>query len=155
MSIRSVKQILEEAIEGEIASHRLYTMAAEKVRAPHVKEALLQLAREELGHRGTLEKMLQNPGHLRYKVRKLKSAPSEDYGIGDHLVVAPLGPDATFQDVCIFASKKEQASYLMYQRLAEQNEGEVAELFEAMAKDEMRHKNLVEGWYEEVIYQDF
>ena len=29
------------------------------------------------------------------------------------------------------------------------------DLLEAMAKDELRHKNLVEGWYEEVIYQEF
>ncbi|HNS49963.1 MAG TPA: ferritin family protein [Anaerolineae bacterium] len=155
MSARSVKAILQEAIEGEIASNQLYARAALMVRAPHVRDALLQLAEEELGHKATLERMLENPGHLRYKVRKLQAAPVEDFGIGDHLVVQPLGPDATFQDVCIFASKKEQASYLMYKSLAEQNDGEVRSLFEAMAKDEMRHKNLVEGWYEEVIYQAF
>jgi len=152
---KNVEGILREAIEGEIDSHRLYTRAAEMVQAPQVRQTLLQLAQEELGHRAALEKMLANPGHLRYKVRELRAAPVTDYGIGDHLVAQPLGPDATFQDVCIFASKKEQASYLMYQHLAEQTGGEVRGLFEAMAKDEMRHKNLVEGWYEEVIYQEF
>jgi len=151
----AVREILQEAIEGEIASHRLYTSAAQMVRAAHVKETLQQLAQEELGHKATLEKLLERPRLVRAQVRKLKRERVEDYGIGDHLVVKPLGPEATFQDVCIFASKKEQASYLMYQRLAEQNEGEVQELFQAMAGDELRHKNLVEGWYEEVIYQDF
>jgi rubrerythrin len=66
-----------------------------------------------------------------------------------------LGPDATFQDVCIFAAKKEQQSYELYRDMAAQNEGEIQELLAAMAKDELRHKNLVEGWYEEVIYQEF
>jgi rubrerythrin len=81
--------------------------------------------------------------------------PIQDYKIGDHLVSKPLGPGSTFQDVCIFASKKEQQSYELYSGLAEQNEAEVHDLFAAMAKDELRHKNLVEGWYEEVVYKEF
>jgi hypothetical protein len=68
---------------------------------------------------------------------------------------APLGPDSTFQDVCIFASKKEQESYQLYRDLAAQSTGEVRDLLEAMAKDELRHKNLVERWYEDVVYQEF
>jgi rubrerythrin len=151
----SIVAILQEAIQGEIDSHRLYSSAVELVRAEHIKEVLRQLAQEELGHKAALEKMLTNPGQMRWQVRKLQAAPIVDYGVGDHLVAEPLGPDSTFQDVCIFASKKEQGSYLLYRGLAEQNDGEVRDLFEAMAKDELRHKNLVEGWYEEVIYQEF
>ena len=151
----AVREILQEAIEGEIASHRLYTSAAQMVRAAHVKETLQQLAQEELGHKATLEKLLERPRLVRAQVRKLKRERVEDYGIGDHLVVKPLGPEATFQDVCIFASKKEQQSYELYRDMADQNEGEIRDLFAAMAKEELRHKNLVEGWYEEVVYQEF
>lgn len=151
----TIQTILNEAIEGEIESHRLYSNAVNLVHAEHVKETLRELAREELGHRASLEKLLANPGQARWEVRKLRAAPIQDYGIGDHLVVKPLGPDSSFQDVCIFASKKEQASHELYGRLAEGNEGHIRELFEAMAKDELRHKNLVEGWYEEVIYKEF
>ncbi len=152
---KTVKEILQEAIQGEIESYELYTGAQEMVKAAHVKETLQQLAQEELGHKATLERMLTSPGQVRRSVQKLQQAPVEDYKIGDHLVVEPLGPDSTFQDVCIFASRKEQQSHELYKGLAEENEGEIRDLFEAMAKDELRHKNLVEGWYEEVIYQDF
>jgi len=151
----SIEEILREAIQGEIESHELYTNAVNLVRTPHVKETLLQLANEELGHKAYLERLLASPGHVRRAVRGLKREAIQDYKIGDHLVVLPLGPDSTFQDVCIFASKKEQHSYELYRDLAEQNEGEVRELFEAMSKDELRHKNLAETWYEEVVYQDF
>jgi rubrerythrin len=151
----NVEDILREAIQGEIESYELYTNASGLVQTEHVKEALRQLAQEELGHRASLEKLLLGPGEMRRVVRRLQQAPIQDYKIGDHLVVKPLDPDSTFQDVCIFASRKEQASYELYRDLAEQNEGEIRDLFEAMAKDELRHKNLVEGWYEEVIYQDF
>lgn len=151
----SIEEILREAIQGEIESHELYTNAVKLVKQEHVRETLRQLAQEELGHRAALEKMLASPGSVRRGVQQLQQAPIQDYKIGDHLVVQPLGPNSTFQDVCIFASRKEQQSYELYRDLAGQNEGEVRDLFEAMAKDELRHKNLVEGWYEEVVYQDF
>jgi rubrerythrin len=151
----SIEEILHEAIQGEIESYELYTNAIELVKQEHVKEALRELAQEELGHKAALERMAASPGSVRRGVKRLQRTPIQDYKIGDHLVVKPLGPDSTFQDVCIFASRKEQQSYELYRDLAEENEGEVRALFEAMAKDELRHKNLVEGWYEEVIYQDF
>ncbi|MFN2291046.1 MAG: ferritin family protein [Anaerolineae bacterium] len=151
----TIEGMLREAIQGEVESYELYTNAVELVQAEHVKDTLRQLAREELGHKASLERMLASPANIRRGIRRLQAEAVQDYKIGDHLVVKAIGPDATFQDVCIFASRKEQQSYELYQDLAEQNEGEIRELFEAMAKDELRHKNLVEGWYEEVIYQDF
>lgn len=151
----TVEEVLREAIQGEIDSHELYTDAVALVQAEHVKGMLRELAQEELGHRAALEKMLANPSRVSYQVRKLQEAPIEDYKIGDHLVVRPLGPDSTFQDVCIFASRKEQESHELYRDMAQQNEGEIRDLLEAMSKDELRHKNLVEAWYEEVVYQEF
>jgi rubrerythrin len=154
-TMNTIEEILQEAIEGEIESHKLYTDAVSLVDTPHVKDALRELAQEELGHRTALERMLLSPGQVRRSVRKIQQAPIQDYKIGDHLVAKPLGPDSTFQDVCIFASKKEQKAHELYKGLAEENEGQIRDLFEAMAKDELRHKNLVESWYEEVVYKDF
>jgi rubrerythrin len=151
----TVEDILREAIQGEVESYELYTDAVRLVRAEQIKDALRQLAQEELGHKASLERMLASPGQMRRSVQQLQKAPIQDYQVADHLVVKPLGPDATFQDVCIFASRKEQQSHELYKEMAEQNEGEIRDLFEAMAKDELRHKDLVERWYEEVIYQDF
>ncbi len=151
----TIEEILREAIQGEVESYELYTNAANMIKADHIKDTLHELAREEVGHKAYLERMLANPASLRRGVKRLRTEPTQDYKIGDHLVVKPLGPDATFQDVLIFASRKEQGSYELYRDLAEENEGEVRDLFEAMAKDELRHKNLVERWYEEVVYQDF
>lgn len=151
----TVEGILSEAIQGEIESYELYSTAVELVQAEHIKQLLRELAQEELGHKAALERMLANPSQLRGQVRALQAATVEDYKIADHLVVRPLGPDSTFQDVCIFAARKEQQSHQLYRSLAAQNTGESREVLEAMAKDELRHKNLVEGWYEEVVYQEF
>jgi rubrerythrin len=151
----TIEKILREAIQGEVDAYELYTSAVDMVRAEHLKELLRELAQEELGHKVALEKMLTNPSQIRGQVGALQKADVVDYKIADHLVARPLGPNSTFQDVCIFAAQKEQESHELYRDLARQNTGEVAELLEAMAKDELRHKNLVEGWYEEVVYQEF
>ncbi|MGC9332893.1 MAG: ferritin family protein [Anaerolineae bacterium] len=150
-----IEDILQEAIQSEIESHELYTNAAQMVGTDHIKALLHDLAREELGHKAALERLLADPSGIQSQVRKLQEAHIEDMKIGDHLVAQPLGPDATFQDVCIFASKKEKQSHDLYRSLAEQSTGEARDLLEAMAQDELRHKNLVEGWYEEVVYQEF
>ncbi len=151
----TVEEILRKAIQGEVEAYELYTKTVEMVEAEHIKTLLRELAEEELGHKTALEKMLINPDELPGQVEKLKAAPIEDFKIADHLVVQPLRPDATFQDVCIFAAKKEQQSHELYRGLAAQSTGQARDLLEAMAKDELRHKNLVEGWYEEVVYQEF
>ena len=151
----TIEQILREAIQGEVESYELYTSAVELVRQQHIKALLGELAQEELGHKAALEKMLAQPDRIQGQVEALQGADVVDYKIADHLVARPLGPDSTFQDVCIFASKKEQQSYETYRDLAAENEGEIRDLFEAMAKDELRHKDLVERWYEDVVYQEF
>jgi rubrerythrin len=151
----TTEEILQEAIEGEVESYELYQNAVDLVQASHIKAMLRELAQEELGHKVALEKMLASPGQLTWQVHQLKAAPIQDYKIGDYLVVRPIGPDSTFQDVCIFASRKEQQSYELYSNMAAQSDGEVRDLLEAMAKDELRHKNLVERWYEDVVYQEF
>jgi rubrerythrin len=151
----TIEQILREAIQGEVDSYDLYTNAMDLVRAEHIKALLRELAQEELGHKAALEKMLAEPSQIRGQVATLKQADLVDYKIADHLVARPLGPDSTFQDVCILAAQKEQESHELYRDLASQNTGEVGDLLEAMAKDELRHKNLVEGWYEEIVYQEF
>jgi len=151
----TVEEILREAIQGEIQSYELYTNAVNLIRTEHIKQLLRELAQEELGHKAALEKLLANPAQVHAQVRALQETTVDDYKIADHLVARPLSPDSSFQDVCIFAAKKEQQSYELYRDLASQNAGETADLLDAMAKDELRHKNLVEGWYEEVVYQEF
>ena len=150
-----IEGILEGAIQGEVESYELYMAAVELVETPHIKDMLRELAQEELGHKAVLEKMLADPDKLRQRLAQRKAEPVVDYKVADHLVANPLQSDSTFQDVCIFAAQKEQQSYELYRDLAAQSSGEVHDLLESMAQDELRHKNLVERWYEDIVYQEF
>ncbi len=153
--MKTSEEVLKEAIQGELESYELYTNAVDLVQAEHIKTLLGDLAQEELKHKEALERLLAFPDKLEWEVAELQAATVEDYQITDHLIVRPLDPDSNFQDVCIFAAQKEQQSYELYRDLAAQSSGETRDLLGAMAKDELRHKNLVEGWYEEVVYQEF
>jgi rubrerythrin len=153
--MNAIETVLLEAIAGEQDAYQLYTDAVLMVQAVHVKTMLRELAQEELKHKAALEALIANPEKLSSSLAKLQALDVQDFQIADHLVAKPLGPNSTFPDVCIFAAKKEQESHQLYSNLAAQSTGEVRELLEAMAKDELRHKNLVEGWYEEVVYQEF
>nr|NIV30715.1 hypothetical protein [Anaerolineae bacterium] len=104
----AIEQILKDAIQGEDAAYELYSSAVEMVRAEHIKQLLGELAQEELGHKAALEKLLANPDQISGQVAAMQEAEIVDYKIADHLVARPLGPDSTFQDVCIFAAQKEQ-----------------------------------------------
>jgi len=151
----NLTEILDGAIRDEIESYELYTWAAGLIRTQHVKDMLAELAQQEVGHRVSLEHLRARPEQIEWHVREVQQAAIQDYQIGDHLVVNPLTPDSTFQDVLIVASRKEQNAYQTYRNLAEQTAGPARDLLEAIAQDELRHKNLVERWYEEAVYQEF
>ena len=55
-----VEEILQEAIQGEVGSYEIYSMAENMVQTEHVKALLRELAQEELGHKAALEKLLAN-----------------------------------------------------------------------------------------------
>ncbi len=151
----NINEILEEAIKGEVESYELYTWATDLVRTEHVKDTLRTLAQEELGHKALLEGMKASTATLRWQTNKLLRVPIQDYRIGDHLVVSRWVPIRPSRMCSSLPRARNRGSYQLYRDLAEKAEGQAHDVLEAMSKDELRHKNLVEGWYEEVVYQDF
>lgn len=55
----SLDQLLTAAIKGEIESNRIYKKVASQVRNAFLKERLLFLAREEMRHKQTLQKLFR------------------------------------------------------------------------------------------------
>ena len=144
---KTAEQILQEAIQNELESYQLYSQAVDLTEAEELRGALLKLAQEELGHQATLEQILTNPGdigQIRHGER-LDDVPADTVGF------TVLHPGSTLQDVCLFASRKEQQAYELYRRMAEQSEGETRDLLEAMAQEELQHKRMVESWHRDTV----
>ena len=146
--------IIQRAIRGEEDSHRLYTTAQDMIKDPAAKTTLKDLAEQELGHKAKLEALLR--GSVPLAVAASKKGQVKDLQIGEFLELKPLTAESDLQDILIVAMKREEATGAFYSQMAELLEpGPARELFEMLAKEEIKHKLYVEQIYEEVVYRDF
>ena len=135
--------IIAFAIRREIDAAEGYRMMAGRAETPGLKALLLDLEREEVHHRELLENLPELPE------AESAAAPAPDLGLSDSLGDEPLRPDMTFQDLLIFAAKKEQKAIDLYTTLARTVEpGARRELFEFLAGQEKVHKLRLESEYE-------
>ncbi len=148
-----IQDILKTAIQREIDAYTLYSTAAERVKLPHAKELLQDLATQEVGHRNKLEALLA--GNVFRVLSKTQQKQVTDLKITDYLVEVPLAADSDLQDILIVAGKREKASHDLYAALAKVAEDETTvKLFEFLAGEEATHKRRVETLYEELFYKD-
>ena len=113
-----------------------------------------ELAAQERGHQAKLEDILA--GNVRWAIRRAKAEPVTDLRLSDHLVAGTLDPQADYQDVLLFAARKEKTAHDFYQAMAELVEDKLTRsVFELLAAEELRHKYVLEKTYEEVVYKDF
>ena len=150
----NIQSILNRAIRFEEDSYNLYHSAMSKVKNPQTQEWLKELADWELGHKAKLQALLK--GDLSWSIRKSRREDVKDLKIGDYLVAPALGEKSDFQDVLLVAMKREQGAHDFYATMVDLVEaGTAKDLFALLAKEEMKHKQMVEKYYEEYIYKEF
>lgn len=143
MDISSFESIIQFAIEREEEAINQYGELQKKVQTPGLKELLRDLQSEEMNHK----RLLQG---LNKKVMETGSVSNvEDMKITDYLVDEPVEENMSFQDVLIFAAKKEQKSVELYNDLAERAKSEeIKKLFQFLVAQEKSHKLRLESEYE-------
>jgi len=113
------------------------------------RKLLLDLQEEEKNHK----KVLQGLTGARAAAAGVKNV--RDLKISDYLVAEPLGPEMNFQDLLVYAAKKEKTSFELYRDLAKQAEtAELKRLFEYLEKQEKAHKLRLELEYEKHVLQE-
>jgi rubrerythrin len=152
--LTDIKSVLRLAIAKEEEAYNIYTNAAGRAKSDPIRQRLEELAQVELGHKTRLQDIMA--GNVRWAIRRSKAEPVTDLRLSDHLVGGSLDPEADFQDVLLFAAKREKAAHEFYQAMSEQVQDPLHKnVFEMLAAEELRHKYLVEKTYEEVVYQEF
>ncbi len=137
MKFTSLNDVLTFAIRREHDAQELYLMFREMVKDPGAKALLEDLANQELGHKNLLEHALKK-GNV--ELIEGKQAV-KDLHLSDFMVTEDIGPDSAPQNVMMFAMKKEQEAYNMYQMLLGNYEGtEIEDLFSKLAQQELHHK---------------
>lgn len=150
----SVEEVLQTAIKREIEAFELYHNAAQGLADAHQRDVLLEMAEQERGHRVKLENILA--GNVRWAVRAAKAQPVTDLRLTDQLVGGSIEAGADYQDILLFAAKREKAASEFYQAMAEMVDDILLQnLFVMLANEELRHKNRLEMMYEDLVYQEF
>jgi rubrerythrin len=146
MDTMRFREIIDFAIGKEQEAVDAYTAASEMVKRSNVKKMLLDLARQEEGHKRKLEGV--EPG----KVARAHIENVPDLRIADFTDNVQITRDMDYQDVLIVAMKREEKAHNLYTALASNTSDEgLKRLFEVLAQEEARHKLALEKEYDDHV----
>jgi rubrerythrin len=148
MDLSNFQEILNFAISKEEKAIDAYGTMSEKTKAPGLKELLIELQEEERNHK----KLLEGISDQKIQSFEIKEVP--DLKITDYLVEEAPTEDMNFQDLLIFAAKKEQEAVDLYTNLeSNAKDEELKKLFQFLIQQEKTHKLKLEKEYDEHVLE--
>ena len=146
MEHESFEKVIQFALEKEKEAVAFYQTCSEKSERAGMKQAFLDMAKEEKKH----VRLLTNfkPGDL--KKIKIKDIPN--LKVSDYIVDIPFSESMGYQELLVMAMKREEASYNLYSRIATSRDDQLKHLFQMLAQEELKHKNRLEREYDDVVY---
>lgn len=155
MTLSSIQEILDFAIEKEEEASRFYTDLADRMDNRPMQDLFRGFAREEQGHKAKLIQVKEGERLLPARERVM------DLHIADYIVERDVNAagvtvqDLDYQDALVIAMNREKAAFRLYKDLAAASEDrEVKELFLGLAQEEAKHKLYFEVEYDEHILTD-
>jgi len=150
MDFSTFNDVIVFAIRREEEAAKSYGDLFKMAKEESARKLLIDLQEEEKNHK----KILQGLTEVRAEAAAGKDV--RDLKISDYLVAEPLDPEMNFQDLLIFAAKKEKKAVELYRDLAkEAKTKELKRLFEYLEKQEKAHKLRLELEYEKrVLWED-
>jgi rubrerythrin len=146
MSLETLQDILDFAMDKEDASFRLYHEAAEKAGSISGRKMFEEMAEEEAGHKRLIARL------DREVVAKYTFPHVPDLKIGDYLHDVAYRPDMTFQEILIFAMKEEERAVQLYQRAETMtSDPDLKQMLLMLANEEKRHKFKLEALYDDKV----
>jgi len=146
----TLEKALKLALSMEEESIKLYTSAQNKVVNSGSMELLKELVKEEEKHKSKILEAMRD----QEKVKEIGSyeAKIQDLKIVDYLKDVSLSPEAGYQEILIYAGKREKTTHDLYMELARRYSGEeIGKMFAKLAHEELKHKYRLEQEYDDVI----
>ncbi len=148
-----IEHALNRAVAMEEQSISLYSWAAEMASSSGSRRLLEELALEEQGHKEKLQSLMKDERKLSEFVGS--RGRSIDLKIVDGLVDVKLSKDMEYQEILIYAGKREKITFDYYNSLSMQFRGtEVGSLLEALADEELSHKYRIERLYDDEVLRE-
>lgn len=150
MDKQTYRDILDDAIEGEIEAQRFYKEVAERVQSPFLNELFSALADEEGMHRKILE------GFREKEDMAIHFPTVPDYHVAETVASSPpLSMEMSPADAIALAMKKEEAAMRRYTRLAEAcTDAAQQKVFFELAAMERGHKAKMENAFVDIGYPE-
>jgi len=150
MNVATLKDALLFAMDKEKKANELYLLFRGKVRDDAARALLQELADQEMGHWKMIREALDS-GSVEGIGAKAKG---RDIQVSDYMVEIELTPDSSPQDIMVFAMQMEKKAMEFYAGLLDRYRGtDLEALFTRLAREEMRHKEILEKEYEEHFAQ--
>ena len=148
----TLKEVLELAIKKEEQSIEIYSSAQTKVLNPSSKAFLKELVEQEKEHKNKILEAMRDPE----KIREMGSLDPEirDLRIVDYLREVSLSAEADYQQILIYAGKREKETHDFYLGLAKKyKDKQIGKMFAKLAQEELTHKYRLEREYDEAILE--
>jgi len=142
--IDSVDEILEYAIAREVEANQLYTYMEKRMENPEMSKVCEEFAKEELEHKAKLELEVMKRGQV-----------VSDFDISDYMMDVGNEIDMDYEELLVFAIKKEEISVSLYTDLAAVvKDKESRETLLSLAQEETEHKLRFETEYRRLLTAD-
>jgi rubrerythrin len=146
MAVNAFEDLLNFAIDQEEEAAEFYRQLAQTVKAPHVREALLEFALQEDQHKAKLQ-AVRSRGSVEPRATVIV-----DLKLSDYLVDAEPSPELDYRAALLIAMQREKAAYRLYQDLGRYcEEPELKEVFRFLAREEASHKLMFETEYDDSL----
>jgi len=144
MKDKKLEEIINLAINREEIAYTFYQNLLLRVKDKTAQETLEFLSQEEQKHKAFLERYRAGE----YGASALRMSAVVDYHVAEHLEKPDIDKNMETKDVYLVAAYRELASYNFYAALAAiQPAGEVQEMLNKIANEELKHKEKVEYLY--------
>jgi len=150
MDKATYKDILDNAIRGEIEAREFYQQVAKRVADSYLKEMFLAFAEEEGQHRRILEGFRQKPD------MGIHFAKVPDFHVSETVAATgDLSMGMKPADAIALAMKKEEEAMRHYTQLAEAcTDAGQKKVFEELAAMERGHKHKMETAFVDIGYPE-
>ena len=139
--IDSVDEILEYAIAREVEANQLYMYMAKRMENPEMSKVCEEFAKEELEHKAKLELEVMKRGQV-----------VSDFDISDYMMDVGNEMDMDYEELLVFAIKKEETAVSLYTDLAAViKDEESRETLLSLAQEETKHKERFKTEYKSLV----
>lgn len=146
MALATFNDVIVFAIRREEEAARTYGELFRMAKDESARKLLLDLQEDEKNHKKVLQGLTEG------RAAASSGKDVRDLKLSDPLVAEPLDPAMNFQDLLIFAAKKEKKAADLYRGLARESASpELKRLFEYLEKQEKAHKLRLELEYEKHV----